>query len=440
MEIGKKNGWEVIFWNATPFDLEKMGYREIKLQGSPRPKTDLLKRAKIKAELDLFTEKFNDPVYQTYKFHSPSRRIKEKIKDMLVSHYKFYNGSENGLRRLRKGMQASEKKGNYYRDCLEVLKKEKPDFIFCTNQRPITAIAPLTAAKDLRIKTGTFIFSWDNLPKATMVIEPDHYFVWSEHMQRELVKYYPFIKKDQIHITGSPQFEPHFDPTLRRTRAEFFKENGLDEDKEYICFSGDDVTTSPHDPQYLEDVAGAVKMLNKKKYKLGIIFRRNPVDHSDRYDRVLKEFEDIIFPLDPKWEEYGRGWNSILPTREDLELQINTILHTKAVINLGSSMVFDYVAFEKPCLFINYSLKLGDNSHWSVEKVYIFVHFRSMPSKNAVFWLNSKEEIPEKLKYALSATTEDLKETKKWFQKINVHPPQEASERIWKEIENIVVK
>ncbi|UZH55648.1 UDP-glycosyltransferase [Salinimicrobium tongyeongense] len=438
--LGKKMGWEVVFWNATPFDLEKMGYREIKLQGSPRPKTDLLKRAKIKAELDLFTEKFNDPVYQTYKFHSPSRRIKEKIKDMLVSHYKFYNGSENGLRRLRKGMQASEKKGNYYRDCLEVLKKEKPDFIFCTNQRPITAIAPLTAAKDLRIKTGTFIFSWDNLPKATMVIEPDHYFVWSEHMQRELLKYYPFVKKDQIHITGSPQFEPHFDPTLRRTRAEFFKENGLDEDKEYICFSGDDVTTSPHDPQYLEDVAGAVQVLNQKNYNLGIIFRRNPVDHSDRYDWVLKEFEDIIVPLDPKWKEYSSGWNNILPTQKDVELQINTILHTKAVTNLGSSMVFDYVVFKKPCLFINYNLELGDNSDWSVEKVYNFVHFRSMPSKKAVFWLNSKEEISEKLKYALSATTVDLEETKKWFQKINVHPPHEASERIWKEIENIVVK
>jgi len=433
-------GWEVIFWNATPFDLQELGYKEIKLEGRPRPKTDIFKRAKITAELDHFTKKFNDPVYQTYKFHSPGKSFKEKIKNLLVSHYTFYNGSENGLQRLRKGMEASERKGNYYRNCKEVLKREKPDFIFCTNQRPVIAIAPLTAAKDLGIKTGTFIFSWDNLPKATMVVKPDHYFVWSEHMQRELLKYYPFIRQDQIRITGSPQFEPHSDTELTKTREDFFRENGLDKDKEYICFSGDDVTTSPDDPDYLKGVARAVEMLNRRNYNLGIIFRKNPVDHSARYDRVLKEYEDLIFPLDPRWKAHGDGWNSILPSKEDLELQINTILHTKAVINLGSSMVFDYVAFDKPCLFLNYDAEEKKDESWFVDKVYDFIHFRSMPSKKAVFWLNSKDEIPEKLKYALSATTEDLEETKKWFQKINVHPPHEASERIWKEIENIVVK
>ena len=417
---------------------EELGYKEIKLQESPRPKTDLLKRAKITAELDLFTKKFNDPVYQTYKFHSPGQSFKGKIKNMLVSHYTFYNGSENGLRRLRKGMEASERKGNYYRHCKEILKREKPNFIFCTNQRPVTAIAPLTAAKDLGIKTGTFIFSWDNLPKATMVVEPDHYFVWSEHMQEELLKYYPFIDKDQIHITGSPQFEPHFDPALMKSREEFFMENGLDEDKEYICFSGDDVTTSPDDPQYLKDVARAVEVLNRQNHNLGIIFRRNPVDHSARYDRILKEFKDLIIPFDPKWKEYGSGWNSILPTREDLELQINTILHTKAVINLGSSMVFDYVAFNKPCLFLNYDVDEKKDESWSVDKVYDFIHFRSMPSKKAVLWLNSKDEIPQKLELALAAKPENLDETKNWFQKINLHPPQEASQRIWEEIKNIV--
>jgi hypothetical protein len=62
-----------------------------------------------------------------------------------------------------------------------------------------------------------------------------------------------------------------------------------------------------------------------------------------------------------------------------------------------------------------------------------------MPSKNAVFWLNSKEDIAEKLNLSLSATPEDLEETKKWFQKINLHPPQEASQRIWEEIEGITM-
>jgi hypothetical protein len=34
----------------------------------------------------------------------------------------------------------------------------------------------LLAAQQLGIPTATFIFSWDNLPKATMVVETDYYY------------------------------------------------------------------------------------------------------------------------------------------------------------------------------------------------------------------------------------------------------------------------
>ena len=227
-------GWEVVFWNHTPFDLSGLGFKEIKLQGKVRAKTDLLKRAKIEAELDHFTRKFEDLVYQTYKFPASQKGIKALIKNSIIKYLIHSHSSEEGLQELQIKMQTSERKGKLYEDCKTVLKEEKPDLVFCTNQRPVNAIAPLTAARDLGIPTATFIFSWDNLPKATMVIEPDHYFVWSEHMQRELLQYYPFIQKDQIHITGSPQFEPHFNTELQKPREEFFRENGLDENKEYI--------------------------------------------------------------------------------------------------------------------------------------------------------------------------------------------------------------
>lgn len=435
VEMGKQMGWEVTFWNSTPFNLKELEYNEIKLKGSPRPSTDLLKRAKIRAELDFFTQKFSDPVYQTYKFPSPRQNLKSRIKNMLVWFFSLYNASEKGLLRLRKRMENSERKGNYYYQCKTILEKEKPDFVFCTNQRPVTAIAPLTAAKDLGIKTGTFIFSWDNLPKATMVIEPDHYFVWSDYMKKELLLYYPYIPSGKVHVTGSPQFEPHFDASLRKSRKEFFRENNLDEDREYICFSGDDVTTSPQDSQYLDDIARAVEVLNKHNFRLGIIFRRNPVDTSSRYDYVLERYKEIIVPLNPEWKQFRSEWNSILPTTKDLELQINTIIHTKAVINLGSSMVFDYVAFNKPCLYLNYNQDFTNDKNWSVQKIYNYVHFRSMPSKEVVIWANSKEEVVEKLKLVLSIAPEGLEEAKKWFQVINMHPPQAASERIWKYIE-----
>ncbi|TXD93874.1 CDP-glycerol glycerophosphotransferase family protein [Gillisia hiemivivida] len=439
VEIGEQMGWEVVFWNQTPFDLTEFGYNEIKLQGKPRAYTDLLKRAKISAELDYFEEKFNDSVYQTYKFPSSNRSINSKIKNAIVSQLKISHRGEKGIQKLRKKLKASERKSDFYQHCKDVLEKEKPNFIFCTNQRPVNAIAPLTAAQDLGIPTSTFIFSWDNLPKATLIVEPDFYFVWSEYMKKELINYYPQINSDSIFITGSPQFEPHFNLKLRKTKEDFFEENNLDLTKEYICFSGDDKTTSPNDPDYLRDVSKAIQILNKnRETKLGILFRRCPVDFSDRYDETLENFKDLIVPVEPIWEQIGRDWNSALPTREDIGLQINTILHSTAVINLGSSMVFDFAILDKPCMYLKYNVENKQKENWSVEKIYDFVHFRSMPSGKEVIWLKSKEEIAQKLKAALEDTTEEVERAKFWFDTINQFPAERASERIWDSINEIV--
>ncbi len=441
VEIGEQMGWEVVFWNQTPFDLNKLGFGEIKSKGKPKAITDLLKRTKISAELDFFEQKYNDKVYQTYKFPSSSKNIKDKIKNAIVNLLiEIYKG-EKGLSKLRANLKASERGSLFYKDCKAELEMEKPDFVFCTNQRPVNAIAPLTAAQDLGIPTATFIFSWDNLPKATMIVEPDFYFVWSNYMKQELSGYYPNINPNNIFVTGSPQFEPHFNINLRKSRQEFFAENNLDIEREYICFSGDDKTTSPYDAQYLQDVAEAVEMLNKDLgTQFSIIFRRCPVDFSDRYDKVLKKYKNIIVCLAPKWQLIGGDWNSALPTQEDLQLQVNTILHTKAVVNLGSSMVFDFALFDKPCFFINYNVEDKTDERWSIEKIYNYVHFKSMPTGSEVIWLNSKKEIENKLKFILNEEGNLLvaNNAMKWFKKINEYPPQKSSIRIWNAIQKKV--
>ena len=440
VELGKKMGWEVIFWNHTPFDLTSLGYKEIKLQGKSRAVTDLLKRAKIISELDYWTQKFSDPVYQDYKFAASKKNLKARVKNFLVDQLIRRSEGEAGLQRLRSQIKASERKGAFYKSCKILLEKEKPDLVFCTNQRPVNAITPLTAAQDLGIPTASFIFSWDNLPKATMVVETDHYFVWSEYMKEELLNYYPHIKAKQIVITGSPQFEPHFDLSLRKTREAFFQDYKLDPSKKYICFSGDDITTSPEDPQYLEDLAEAVEKLNTNGYNLGIIFRRCPVDFSNRYDKVLEKFKELIIAIAPKWLKTGEQWNTVLPTKEDVGLQINTILHSESVVNVGSSMVFDFAIFGKPCLYLNYEAEEKNNPDWSPRKVYDFVHFRSMPTGEEVYWLNSKNEIKAKLEEALKNPKEKAQKALKWFEKINQEPADKASERIWKYIDKIHIQ
>jgi hypothetical protein len=438
VDIGEKLGWEVVFWNSTPFDLTSLGFQEIKLTGKPRAWTDLLKRAKINTELNHFSKKFNDPVYNSYKFTPSTTNFKTSIKNKIVFGLTRYYKGESGLLKLRSHLQRSECNSDYFKECKLVLEREKPDFLFCCNQRAVTAISPVEAAKNLNIPTAAFIFSWDNLSKATMIIEPDYYFVWSDYMQQELIKYYPHIQESEIHSTGTPQFEPHFNNSLIESKDVFYNKHGLDEERIYICYSGDDVTTSPNDPKYLEDVVEAVSSLNKRGFKVGIIFRRCPVDFSDRYDVVLEKFKGLIIEIKPRWSDMGGQWNTIFPLKEDLSLQVNTIYHSIAIINLGSTMVFDAAAQNRPCFYINYNVKNKRIQDWSVKKIYKYVHFRSMPSSNAVIWINNPAEISGRIIEVIkNNNVVNVKEAQSWFKIINKFPAEKASERIWKGINEI---
>jgi hypothetical protein len=437
--LGIQENFDVVFWNNTPFDLTGLGFKEIKIQNSKsHPLTETYKNARKQIELNLNIRRSKDKVYDTYRFPFSYTTAIKFVKSSVTQLLSFTHSSSFGLKCIRQKIKLEERKTLYYHQSLETLQKEQPSFVFCTNQRPMTAIAPLLAAQDLGIPTATFIFSWDNLPKATMVVETDYYFVWSDLMKKELLFYYPYIKDSQIFVTGTPQFESHFDENKLLSREDFFENNNLDINKKYICYSGDDVTTCPDDPKYLEDVAIAIRELNQKGNALGIIFRRCPVDFSDRYKKVLDDYQDVITPIAPLWQQIGEGWNMVLPTQADVDLQMNTIAHTELVVNLGSSMVFDYAAYDKVCAFINYDVLNKKISDWSVKKIYNYVHFRSMPNKDVVIWLNSREEIADKIKFGLENRAGIIINAEKWFEKINQHVPQLASKRIWGAIKQIV--
>jgi hypothetical protein len=436
----KENKLDIVFWNNSSFDLKSLGFDEIKINNSKTHfLTDVLKKARVQIDLNLNIKRFNDEVYESYRFRFATNSFIAIIKTCFIRVLTFLFSTNTGIEKIRKTIFKFERKTTYYKDCLEVLKNEKPDFVFCTNQRTTLALAPILAAQELNIPTGTFIFSWDNLPKATLVLEPNYYFVWSDYMKMELMKYYPFITENQILITGTPQFEMHNCEQYIVSKNDFFVENNLDLSKKYICYSGDDITTSPNDPIYLEDTAKAVIELNHKGFQLGIIFRRCPVDHSDRFNLVLEKYKDTIVSIDPKWKKTGIAWNSILPTKEDMNLQINTIEHTEMVINLGSTMVFDYVTHNKPCAFINYDIPNSVQPDWTVKKIYEYVHFRSMPSKESVLWISSAESIESIIRIGLEKPEINVKNAQKWFEKINQHPSKEASKRILNAIEKIMV-
>jgi hypothetical protein len=298
-----------------------------------------------------------------------------------------------------------------------LLKELNLDIIFCTHQRSVAALPLIKAAKSLGIKTYGVIFSWDNLPKARLTVKTDKYLVWSEHMKEEAKLFYPEIPQDKIVITGTPQFEFYCDNNLIIPKHAFFDTYGLDISKKTICFSGDDIRTSPYDPDYLNDLAYGISQLSETRQPQ-ILLRRCPVDLTGRFNVIVEKYKSIIKVADPLWnfdKNNKEKWTLVYPKFEDVALLVNTVKHCDVVVNVGSTMAHDFAMFKKPAIYINYDVPHAKN--WSVKTIYEFQHFKSMGTLQPVFWLNSKKSIIDVLNKAFDAdeNSKEVKDGQKWL-------------------------
>ncbi|WP_294958254.1 UDP-glycosyltransferase [uncultured Flavobacterium sp.] len=340
-----------------------------------------------------------------WKQKSFSKKIFYKLIQILAPYCKSYSS----ILKLEKKYQQAIRQNKFYKEVKDILEEAKPSVVFCSHQRALKAATIFSAAADLNIPTATVIYSWDNLPKARLALRADNYLVWSDYMKNELNLYYPEIKLEQIHVTGTPQFEFYGDSDNIIDKEVFYEKYNLDPNKKIICFSGDDTKTSPDDPSYLNDVAEEITKANlQNEYQ--ILLRRCPVDLSSRFDKVLDQYKDLIKEAAPLWYfTASKEWNVVYPSVDDVKLLVSTAFYSDIVVNVGSTMGFDFAMFNKPCVFINYDQDNKTVKDWSVKTIYNYQHFRSMPDSDAVIWLNSKKEIVSKITFQKKCSTSMLK-------------------------------
>jgi hypothetical protein len=341
-------------------------------------------------------EKVRNPSLLTnwnWKQKTLSKMLFYKTIETIAPFFKKYTS----IVELEKSYQKAIRENSFYNEVKTILKQVQPTTVFCSHQRGLKAATVFAVAKDLGIPTTTVIYSWDNLPKARMALRADCYLVWSDYMKKEMELYYPEIPSESIHITGTPQFEFYEDEENIIDKEEFFKKYNLDPHKKIICFSGDDMLTSPDDPYYLKDIAQELLNANlQEQYQ--ILFRRCPIDFSGRYDVIVNEYKEIIKEVPPLWYfNSSSEWSAVYPSIDDVKLLASTAFYADVVVNVGSTMAFDFAMFNKPSAFINYDQEQKNRQDWSVKTIYQFQHFKSMPNEEAVIWINNKTEIVEKL-------------------------------------------
>ena len=297
-----------------------------------------------------------------------------------------------------------------------VLEKHRPDIIICTNQRSHEAGPVMEAAKRLGIPTVMVIYSWDNLPKNHFSFSADKYIVWSTYMANEMAMYYPDVPKENVFILGTPQFEHYKNPNIIWSREKFFDYYKLDRNKKIICFSGNDLT-SPNDQHYLKDICERLMQLPESQ-RPHILFRRSPVDTSDRFDAVCEQYKSLVTIANPEWLIMDAdNYAAIYPNYRDLEVLTNVCYHTDLVINIGSTMGLDYAHFDRPAVYLNYHQPYNE-SWYDIKFIYQFEHFRSLDGLDAVIWINSADEIVPKIMAGLNTPNSVATERLLWKKRL----------------------
>ena len=334
----------------------------------------------------------------------------------------LFFSSYSAILKLERQYQKAIRNNSFYHEVTNILKELNPASVFCSHQRGLKMATIFAAANDLGIPTSTVIYSWDNLPKAKLALRANQYLVWSQYMKEELSLFYPEIPTEKIVISGTPQFSFYANPGQIIKKEVFFEKYGLNPNKRTICFSGDDELTSPDDPKYLEDIAEALEQ-NGLRNDYQILFRRCPIDFSGRYDAVIQKYSDLIKEAPPLWNfEKSTNWTTSYPVYEDVALLVSTVFYCDLVINIGSTMAFDFAMFDKPCLFINYDQEVQHDNNWSVDTIYRFQHFRSMGKLNAVGWIDSKSAIASLIKKAIETPEIVGSDRQLWVEKVVFQP------------------
>lgn len=241
----------------------------------------------------------------------------------------------------------------------QLFQEIRPDVVFSSNQHPVFVIPPVIAAKQLGIPTATFIFSWDNLSSKGRIAAPfDHFLVWSDHMRKELHRFYPDISAHRSHVIGTPQFDPYGDKRLLWTRAEFFRQIGADPKRKLICFSGGDEYTSKGDQYHLRALMELIRS-GRVAGNPQVVVRPSPMDRGMRYDSVRQDFPELIY-MRPKWlaPKTAFDFYGIMPSAEDVEFLANLTHHADLNVNFASTMTLDFAIHDRP--IVNVLFEVAD--------------------------------------------------------------------------------
>jgi hypothetical protein len=283
------------------------------------------------------------------------------------------------------------------------------DLVFNTSHSHARNALPVVyAASKLKIKTLTFLFSWDNLTSQGRVIPKyDYYLAWNESIKGDFERLYPHIPTNHIFVSSTPQFMGHFN-LANQLSPEILKQKlGLKYTEQYFLYSSGMSHHMPYEPFVVERIADMIHALGKE-YRL--VVRTYAKDKKDVFADLKNRRPDIIIP-EVHWEK-----NFQTPLLEDQQFFSSLLRNCIAGINVASTISLELCMLNKPAINVGYNPPGKDIYPYNYTRFYAFDHYKPIVDSGAIHLAQNEEEMLLFIKNALINPNEKQAQREKLIQ------------------------
>lgn len=277
-----------------------------------------------------------------------------------------------------------------------------PDLVFnCSHIHGPQADLPMCVAAKMGIPTAVFVFSWDNLTSRSRIFPPyDHYLMWNEGMRQQLLEMYRSdIQPDQVHVTGTSQFDFHFDPKFFWDREKLCAEIGLDPARPYILYTTGRSIDFPEEHRIVAEVINYLKEIDLI-LKPQLVVRTYAKGTGEGMLALADEHidnPDVIFPpilWDKQW---------LMPLHDDLYVYTNLLLHTALGINAASTVSLELMMLDKPVINLGFEPPGANLPYWTRFSRHVeYDHYHPVAQSGGVMVARSVDDLRKMIKEGLA--------------------------------------
>jgi hypothetical protein len=298
----------------------------------------------------------------------------------------FFYYSQKGLIRLTNHFTKANFNNQKVKEYEFFLKEITPDLVFNTSHiHNVISLDLMYAVKKLKIKSATFLFSWDNLTSQGRILPSyDIYFTWNQKIKEDLLRLYPAIQKQNVFVTGTPQFDFHFNDDFIDSKEKLYDFLKISYDKKIILYSTGMAYYTPKEHVIVKEIEKVLRNINDD---LQLVVRIYAKDNNTEYYKLRENNKSIIIP-DHFWE-----LNYLTPTIKDITLFNSLINHCSIGINVASTVSLDLAILNKPVINIAFNPP-GENIYPNnYEKIYDFDHYKTIIDSGAISLVKNTDEL-----------------------------------------------